>query len=305
MRSKKSKITLNGIIFLLVGGFIWYVVSSIKNNELSYTESDFSDSSFVSPYKQVASFSMPKKISRFKNHNKQLLVATQNSIYIYDIKGNLISSFPIKPGIRDITTIGDSIYLLYPASVYVHTLYGEKIQNWEACSKLSDYCSLTVSGNFIYITDATNKNICQYTRDGYFIKFIHSPVGFIVPSYSFDIKSRNDTIYCTNPGKHLIESYTSDGKFIAAFGSPGNKPGSFVGCCNPSFITLDTNGDIITSEKGNPRICRFDKNGNFKQVLLNSRLLGGGSEAYEIQIQDRYLLVVGKDKIIVFEPVRE
>ena len=62
-----------------------------------------------------------------------------------------------------------------------------------------------------------------------------------------------------------------------------------------------SDGVLLTSEKGNPRISSFNTNGNFREILLNSRLLGGGSKAYEMRSSDNLLYVAGKKKISVFE----
>ena len=91
---------------------------------------------------------------------------------------------------------------------------------------------MALTGDFVFITDAQNKNIVKYSREGNFKTFIDSPRDFIIPSYSFDILSYNDTLYCVNSGRHLIESYTLDGDFIAAFGGSGTEHGFFAGCCN-------------------------------------------------------------------------
>ncbi|MDR2914375.1 MAG: hypothetical protein LBV74_06050, partial [Tannerella sp.] len=109
------------------------------------------------------------------------------------------------------------------------------------------------------------------------------------------------TIYCVNSGRHLIETYTPDGDFIAAFGGPGAESGFFAGCCNPAYISFTSEGDLLTSEKGNPRVSTFERNGNFKEVLLNSRLLGGGNKAYEVGTDGERLFVAGKNKIMIYK----
>ncbi|MCQ5183050.1 hypothetical protein NE573_23790, partial [Parabacteroides distasonis] len=99
-------------------------------------------------------------------------------------------------------------YLLYPTRVEVYHLEGGWIRDWEACSEESDYCSLTVLSGNVFVTDAANKNICMYTIEGGIVKFIQSPSGFIVPSYSFGITNIDGVVYCSNPGRHLVESYS-------------------------------------------------------------------------------------------------
>ncbi|MDR2037766.1 MAG: DUF5711 family protein [Bacteroidales bacterium] len=299
---KGLQIILNLIIFLLIAGFVWYMISSAGKEESSTVNvGTGTNEPFTSPYERIASFDLPEDVSRFEFHNDQLFISAGQSVYIYDTSGKQVGRFPVKPEVRDITVTGDNIYLLYPTEIEVYSYEGEKTHGWEACSDLSDYCSFTLAGDYIFVTDAANKNICKYTNEGNFVKFISSPVGFIIPSYSFDIETRNDTVFCVNSGRHLIETYTLDGKFISAFGGPGGEAGFFAGCCNPSYISFTSDGELITSEKGNPRISSYESNGKFKEVLLNSRLLGGGSEAYKVQTAGNRLFIAGKNKIVVYE----
>ena len=296
---KTVKIVLNIAVVLVVAGFIVYMIHSVNKEEISYAENP-QETPFASSYMQVLSFDLPQEIKRFELYDNKLFITAGESVYIYDAKGNQLASFPVKQHVRDITVENEKIYLLYPTFIEVYTINGELSLTWEACSEFSDYCSFALAADFLFVTDAENKNICKYTKEGNFVKFIRSPRGFVIPSYSFDIESWNDTIYCANSGRHLIESYTLDGDFIAAFGGPGGEPGSFAGCCNPVYISITSNGELITSEKGNPRISIFERNGNFKEVLLNSRLLGGGNKAHEVRTDGEQFFVAGKNKIMVY-----
>lgn len=296
---KTIKIILNVAIFLVIAGFVWYMARMINKDEVTFAETT-ENTAFESPYEMVSSFTLPQEINRFELYDGKLFIAAGQLVYIYDTKGVQQASFPVKENVRDITVEKDHIYVLYPTFIEVHTTEGRLLHSWEACSELSDYCSFTVAGDFLFVTDANNKNLCKYTREGNFVKFIQSPHGFIIPSYSFDIESYNDTIYCTNSGRHLIETYTLNGDFIAAFGGPGAEPGSFAGCCNPAYITFTSDGELFTSEKGNPRISSFDRKGTFKKLLLNSRLLGGGNKAYKVKVHGDQLFVAGKNKMAHF-----
>jgi len=296
---KTFKIALNIVIFLIMVGFIWYIIRSVNKEDITYVENR-QETPFISSYTQTSSFNLPQEINRFELHNGKLFISTGETVYIYDTKGNRLGSFPVKQGVRDITVENEKIYLLHPTFIEVYSINGELTHGWEACSELSDYCSFTLAGDFLFVTDAENKNICKYTKEGNFVKFIKSPRDFIIPSYSFDIESRNDTVYCVNSGRHLIETYTLNGDFIAAFGGSGGEAGFFAGCCNPVYISFTPEGELITSEKGNPRVSIFERNGNFKEVLLNNRLLGGGSKAYETRTDGEQLFVAGKNKVTVY-----
>ena len=300
--NKVSKIALNLAIFLVIIGFAWYMAASI-NNDGSSGSGFFRGASgtFESHYRQVSSFKLPDEINRFELYDNRLFISAGQRVYILDTEGKRLADFPVRENARDITVSDDEIYLLYPTRIEVFSMNGDAIRQWDACSDLSDYCSFTVAGDAVFVTDAENKDVCKYTKDGNPVKFIKSPRGFIIPSYSFDIDSWNDTIYCVNSGRHLIETYTLNGDFITAFGAPGAEAGFFAGCCNPAYISFTSCGALITSEKGNPRVSAFERNGKFNSVWLNSKMLGGGNKAYEIKTLDGKLFAAGKKQVSVFQ----
>jgi len=299
--SKISKTTFNLAIFFVVIGFVWYMAAHINNDASpNYGTSERSEDSFVSPYKRIASFTLPEEINRFDIQDNKLYISAGRKVYIFDTEGKQSGSFPAEKDVRDIRVSNNEIYLLYPTRIAVYSMRGEPVRQWEACSNLSDYCSFTIVGDAVFVTDAANKIICKYTTEGYFEKFIKSPVGFIIPSYSFDIDSWNDTVYCVNSGRHLVETYTLDGVFTGAFGSPGSEAGSFAGCCNPAYISFASDGTLIASEKGIPRISSFGRNGKFLSLLLDSKALGGGSRAYQAKPSNDRLFVAGKNRITTF-----
>jgi hypothetical protein len=254
-----------------------------------------------SPYKLVSSFSVPGKVECFELYNDKLIVAASNSIFIYDQMGALLNNFAVGDNLRDIAVENDFIYLLFPTRIEVRNEHGDRLQEWEACSEQSDYCSFTTAPGFVFVTDAANKNICKYTNEGNFVKFIKSPNNFIIPSYTFGITHIDGTIYCSNSGRHQIESYTLDGDYISSFGKAGGATGMFCGCCNPVHLAHTSTGEIITSEKGNPRISCYSSDGKFRSLLLDSKILGGGNTAYDVKVHEDKLYVAGKNLISTFQ----
>ena len=259
-------------------------------------------SDFKSPYRKVSSFQTGDEIEAFDIMDEKLIVATPNNLNIYAADGNLLNNVAIGSTVRDIAVDKGEIYLLYPTRIEVYDAEGSLLRDWEACSDNSDYCSLTVFGNHVFVTDAANKNICQYQTDGTLTRFINSPKGFVVPSYSFSITHIGETVYCSNPGRHLVESYSPDGEFLASFGEAGLAAGRFSGCCNPVYVTASPTGEILTSEKGIPRISCYSPQGQFRSILLDQKTLGGGNDAYEIRIlgNDK-LLVAGKHGVATYQ----
>lgn len=300
--SRKEFIRLCGSI--LAGGSILGVSAVLLtkrgNPNLATGTLSAREATGTSPYRAVSAFTVPEPIDAFELSGDKLIVAAANQLYIYTQEGELRQNFAIGSHLRDIAVAKGLIYLLFATRIEVYDESGKPVRDWEACSEESDYCALAVSTDAVFVTDAANKNICKYTLEGGFVKFIQSPNRFIVPSYSFGITYADGLFYCSNPGRHQVESYTVDGDYQGAFGQAGNETGMFCGCCNPVHLAYTASGEIITSEKGNPRISCYSSDGAFRNVLLDTKALGGGNAAYDVKVQDDKLFIAGKNKVSTF-----
>lgn len=256
---------------------------------------------FVSPYRRTFGFVVPDEITALELIGDQIVVGTSNNIYRYGINGELQGNFSVRSGLRDVAVYNDKLYLLFPSRIEVYDRQGEAIQEWEACSDDADYCQLTVLKEGVFVTDAAAKNICQYKPDGTLARFIKSPNGFVVPSYSFGITNFNGHVFCSNPGRHIVEQYTVNGEYVASFGKSGMGAGEFSGCCNPVQIIATEKGELLTSEKGLPRISCYGNDGTFHSILLDDKALGGGHSAYDMRMLGDKLIVSGGNKISVFQ----
>ena len=256
---------------------------------------------FVSPYRRTFGFVVPDEITALELIGDQIVVGTSNNIYRYGINGELQGNFSVRSGLRDVAVYNDKLYLLFPSRIEVYDRQGEAIQEWEACSDDADYCQLTVLKEGVFVTDAAAKNICQYKPDGTLARFIKSPNGFVVPSYSFGITNFNGHVFCSNPGRHIVEQYTVNGEYVASFGKSGMGAGEFSGCCNPVQIIATEKGELLTSEKGLPRISCYGSDGTFHSILLDDKALGGGHSAYDMRMLGDKLIVSGGNKISVFQ----
>jgi len=299
---RNIRLLLNVLIFLLILAFVWYMARSLGNDKPLF--GSISISGEPSQYKKNNSFKTKAEIISFDLFDNHIFIAAGQSVMIYNKIGTLLKEIPVGKEIRDIKVTDNLLYLLYPAEIEIFSLEGVKVKGWQARRPNSDFCSLVLSSEYIFVTDAGNKNICKYTKEGDFMAIILSPNGFIIPSYSFDIINIGDTLYCSNSGRHLIESYSLAGEYITSFGKSGNEAGAFPGCCNPAFLATSHQGEILTSEKGIPRISCFSRDGRFRAILLNSKSLGGGTKAYRLKIQNEKLYIAGKNTIseYIYDP---
>ncbi|CAN2041123.1 tripartite motif-containing protein 71 [Candidatus Magnetomoraceae bacterium gMMP-15] len=67
-------------------------------------------------------------------------------------------------------------------------------------------------------------------------------------------------VYLTDIKKHLVQKFTSDGKFVSSWGKLGNGDGEFF---QPSGIAADNNGFVYVADQSNNRIQKFSQNGKF------------------------------------------
>lgn len=273
------------------------------HDELKPDEANPVQEDYVSPYRLRGAFELPDEVQAMDvmEEQGQLVVCSSNSVSIYGLDGSLESNFPVLSDVRDLCVFDHHIYLLYPARIEVYTFDGEQIHVWKACSEDADYCFMTVFEQGVYVTDASAKNICRYDLDGTLKGFIQSPSGFVVPSYSFGITNMGGNVFCSNPGRHCVEQYTAEGKFVRSFGQSGSEAGKFSGCCNPVRLTCTSAGELLTSEKGIPRISCYTPDGEFRSLLLDSKALGGGHAAYDVQVCGEKLVVTGGRKVMVFQ----
>lgn len=301
-----GSLAVGGIIISVVGRGLWNMFK--RPDQLFYDSKRTKgpvllkeDGDFVSPYRRVYGFQIPDDICAIEVEGGSIYIATPNNISVYGLSGELQTNFPTPSDLRDLTVCEGLIYALFPTRIEVYDRQGDMLRAWDACSETSDYCSLAVCQDGIFVTDAANKNICKYGIEGTLQRFIESPEGFIVPSYCFGITYMDGLVYCSNPGRHVVESYTTEGEFVASFGQSGAEAGAFSGCCNPAILAPTNHGELLTSEKGIPRISCYRSDGEFRGILLDSKALGGGHAAYDVRVMNDKLIVAAGDKVSVFQ----
>lgn len=301
-----GSLAVGGVFFSVVGASLWKMFT--RPEKLFYgskrdkaPELLKEDESFVSPYRRTFGFVVPDEISAFDIEEGSIYVGAANQLYIYGMSGEVQTSFPVPSDLRDIVVREGKIYALFATRIELYDREGKLQQQWEACSENSDYCQLAVCAEGVFVTDAANKNVCKYNLDGTLNRFIQSPKGFVVPSYCFSIVCMDGKVFCSNPGRHVVEEYTTDGEFVSSWGKSGAGVGSFSGCCNPAILTPAHNGELLTSEKGIPRISCYSQSGKFRSVLLDSKALGGGHAAYDVRVMKDKLIVVGGKKVSIFQ----
>jgi hypothetical protein len=307
-----GSVAVGAVIAGVAGNKLWKMVTN--PGELFYGEKNSRKtgnaavraSALQTGWRQTGGFMTADVMTAFDvDEARQLIIAASEgavSLYTPDGTRTFHFSLPAERGtVRDVAVNDGKIYLLHPTCIGVYDFTGKEVQMWKSCSDAADHCGIAVTRNAVFVTDASAKNICLYRHDGSMVRFIDSPKGFVVPSYSFAIAHFGDDVYCSNPGRHLVEHYSSEGEYVGSFGKTGIEEGAFCGCCNPVHIAFTPTGDLLTSEKGRPRISCYAPDGTFRSTLLDAAAMGGGNEAYDIKVLGTRLAVAEGRNVAFFQ----
>ncbi len=173
------------------------------------------------------------------------------------------------PGrIAALTMSGDTLFAASEELIYLISPDGKIISEWGPYEAKCLITSLSANKDYLAVADAGNKIVFVISKEGEVRSMIgHSEEKLLIPSPYFDVCLTDENfLYLAHTGKHRIEKWAIDGKFISSFGEPGSDPGSFCGCCNPAHFTKIPGG-FITAEKGINRIKISETTGEFIEYV--------------------------------------
>lgn len=157
----------------------------------------------------------------------------------------------------------------------------------------------------LFVADAGNRCVHRFDTEGHFVNDIgrkdplNNILGLVVPSPYLDVCVDPDGfLYVSNPGRHKIEKYTFDGRYLSSWGKYGLDIEGFCGCCNPTNFAVTREGRFITSEKGLPRVKIYSAVGELLEVVA-------GPEAFRDRPAGMDLAVDSKRRIYVVDPVEK
>ncbi len=157
----------------------------------------------------------------------------------------------------------------------------EVVESWPLPSENMVLTSIAVAGDVVFVADAGNRVVWRLSATGEVLGVIGQPdgsrqiPGFVIPSSYFDIVAGSEgLLYCVNPGKLQISTFSFDGDLGGSWGRAGSSIADFFGCCNPSHIARFADGRFVTSERGIPRIKIYTATGELESVVAGPQQLG-------------------------------
>jgi hypothetical protein len=193
---------------------------------------------------------------------------------------------------------------------------GSREAAWKELEARSRLASIAIGGDDVFVADAGMRRVLRHDKKGKVLNELAGGIdkgnmpSLVIPSPYFDVAVGTDgLVRVVNPGRHLIEFFTSEGRYESplSWGTVGLRIESFCGCCNPAAIALLGDDRIVTAEKGIPRAKVYSADGKFECVVATPEQLGATGAALdetrtEHKLEPVDLAVDGKGRILVLDP---
>lgn len=158
--------------------------------------------------------------------------------------------------------------------VEIYDSRGDRAGTWRDPGRLGLVTAIGFGRGDVFLADASARCVRRHDRNGRFLNDIgdrHRKGGFDIPNGVLDLAiDREGLVHVTNPGMHRVERYSADGTQLGRFGRfDGRDPAGFPGCCNPTNLTLDGEGQVIVSEKARPRVKVYSPAGELVTVVAD------------------------------------
>jgi len=175
------------------------------------------------------------------------------------------------------------------------------LRSWALPEKDALITGIAADSNQVWVCDFTSRMVWRFDFEGLELGQLPPPgapreEAFIVPSPSFAVATANDgTFWVVNTGRCELQRRAADGHLLEKWTRPGMTTPGFCGCCNPAFLALMPNGDLVTSEKHIPRVKIYGPDGAFRSVVAPPALLSGDDgRPVAVDRSGRVLVLDGK-----------
>jgi sugar lactone lactonase YvrE len=314
--SKKDRLLTASIVILSVAGILYFGIRAVmdqmqtdRKNPYEYDWGVFERSpADAAAYSQVQSIPVQAKrlTGLARGGDGFLYVAGDGNIAKFDIRGNLIETFPIGETAYCLALDAQNrIYLGMGDHVEVCDQKGSLVAQWETLGQDAIITSIAVVDSTVYLADAGQLVVWKFSSSGALLGTVGKKdrtkgvPGYVIPSPYFDVAIGADgTLWAANTGRHSLENYTHTGELKTRWGEYGTAMEEFCGCCNPSHFAILEDGGFVTSEKGIPRVKMYDRQGRFAAVVAGPSQFRAGTVGLD-------LVVDASGRIYVLDPTQK
>lgn len=233
----------------------------------------------------------------------RLRAVGDNAVKSFDPDGRFLRQWPTQsPGIC-LTTLEDGRTVVGgEGRVDTYAADGRHVDKWQDLERLGRVTALAFWEGHMLLADASRRCIRVYDRDRRFVRDIgtdNNTRGFLTPNAHLEFAVDSEgVIHACNPGKYRIERYTLAGTRLGHFGRFGQRdPAHFPGCCNPTNMTLLSDGRVVVTEKAPPRMKVFDAAGNMLALV--------GPETFDANCKNMDVAADAEGRIYVVDTVKQ
>jgi hypothetical protein len=267
-----------GAAAVILGGTAAARAADTGRNPFAYDIDRFrrTDPALVG-YQRVRRFASPVPAPRRVVHgpSNQLFLAAGTGVTVMDDRGNAVAAFDCSGPVRALAVAADgTLYAGLRDHVEVFDSKGKRLASWAVAQGRPYLTGLAVGERDVFAADAGNRLVWRHDLAGKVIGRIgerdreREIPGLVLPSPFLDVELGADGLLrVNNPGRHRVELYTVEGKLELAWGKASMAIEGFSGCCNPVNLALLDNGDVVTFEKGLPRVKVYSAIGAFECVV--------------------------------------
>lgn len=302
-----------GVVVAVIAGVYFFLLSDAKfpepSSNLTYDVDDYIKLDQIETrFEESASLDprldSPRAMAIGPKGN--LHVVGKDEVAVFNEDGEETNRFAIEGYPMSIGIAPDGEILLgIEGKVHRMSPKGEQLAVWDDLDKRAYISSIAANDEDVFIADANNRVVYRYTRDGEFVNRIGEKdpdrdiEGLLAPGPYLDLAfDMHGTLWVVNPGLLGLESYRDNGDIISYWYKPPPDMSleSFSGCCNPVHIAFNSEGKLVTSEKGLVRIKMYEvSQGIFEELVV-------GSSLFPKYLSVKDLAVDKSDRILALDP---
>lgn len=302
-----------GVVMAAIAGLYFYLTTTgnkfpepgpnLEYDITALLAVDQVDTRFAETGEITPTVEMPRALKADASGN--IYIGGKDAIAVYDASGKEIERIPVDGAVTclDFTPDGRLLAGLDDRVALIGT--DRKIEAvWGDFTARSLITAIAAGEDEIFLADAASRCVLRIDYNGTVLNRIgetdeaRDVPGLEVPSPYFDLAFDSDGhLWVVNPGKLGLERYRSNGDIVTSwYRADVTRLDSFSGCCNPVQIAFNSEGRLVTGEKGPVRVKIFEvTSGEFEELVV-------GSSAFQLPQGIGDLAVDPDDRILVLDP---
>lgn len=208
----------------------------------------------------------------------RIWVAAEHGVTAVDSDGKAHLSWETPAPAHGVALDGEgNVFVALRSEVRKYGPAGDLLASWDGTARgrrgFRYIASLAVSEYDLYVGDSGRRRVLRFDTTGDFIAEIGGPdgkgdVGIVSPSMFLGVAvGEGGEVVFGNHGRMMVEWCAPDGRLLRRWGRAGMDPEGFCGCCNPVHIALAPGNQVVTVEKGLPRVKVHSSEGELLSLM--------------------------------------